>query len=444
MKKMTTMDWVSHSWYSLLDIVSRVPVELGIYILSYLPKIQDVLSSSLVSHAWHALANDPLLWRCFFERNPGWNVRESMVSELPFRSSLALGGKKPVLDWKVLYMGRTELDRRWMQLRTKPRNDAVAIPFQPTISRLRGHEDSVYCAIFLPAYLNEDRSCVATGSRDRTIRIWNGSTNRCEAILRGHTGSVLCLKYSHGQLISGSSDGTARVWNCGQGTAPPSDYTTALELRGHTGGILALAADANWIVTASRDTTLSVWNRKDGSRKLVFRKHRASVNACDIHEGVVASGAGDGSVWLWDIQSGKPIRSMPGPHCGLATLHLSRHVCVTGSSDRAVRIWDTHSGTCLSTFRAHEQLVRSLCYDSARQLLVTGGWDRKTRLWNLAPIFQPSSEEPLSPALLLELGMHHARVFHVELDATRILSSCEDTSTWVTDFGGQGLPAVFA
>ena len=88
-------------------------------------------------------------------------------------------------------------------------------------------------------------------------------------------------------------------------------------------------------------------------------------------------------------------------------------------------------------FWAHEQLVRTLCYDEDRQLLLSGGWDRKTRLWDLSRTLALESHP--TPVLLLEIGVHHTRVFPVPLDVTRILSACEDHSLLIADFGGQGI-----
>lgn len=147
--------------------------------------------------------------------------------------------------------------------------------------------NSVYCLDF-------DSSRIISGSRDRTIKVWCIKTGKCVASFKGHTGSVLCLKFERdwdlgsdgvcrGFMVSGSSDCTVRVWDLvstpvGSGErssvpsigssrpgksrnsyaiattgnfGPPRKITAELRkvLRGHSGGVLDLRMDENWIVS---------------------------------------------------------------------------------------------------------------------------------------------------------------------------------------------------
>ncbi|WFD23181.1 hypothetical protein MEQU1_001869 [Malassezia equina] len=207
-------------------------------------------------------------------------------------------------------------------------------------------------------------------------------------------------------------------------------------LRGHEAGVLGVCMDHHWIVTASRDTTLRVWHRNTGELANIYRGHNASVNTCHINEGRIASAAADGSVHIWDPSTGETLQELTGISNGVATVFLSHDVCFTGSSDKAVRIWQWRTGQCICQFQAHHQLVRTLTYDPRKYLLVTGGWDRMTRIWHLASLLDPAQPfyNQSAPHLLLENGMHHGRIFHVSMDATRVLAACEDKSVWITDY----------
>ena len=51
------------------------------------------------------------------------------------------------------------------------------------------------------------KNTLASGSRDQTIRIWNLNDYTCTRILKGHTGSVLCVQLlDKNTLASGSYD----------------------------------------------------------------------------------------------------------------------------------------------------------------------------------------------------------------------------------------------
>jgi len=74
---------------------------------------------------------------------------------------------------------------------------------------ISSHRERVDVAVFSPCTL-----FVATGSHDKSVRVWNASTGACTAVMRGHTGDVTSLvftKYSD-TLLSASSDHSCCVW----------------------------------------------------------------------------------------------------------------------------------------------------------------------------------------------------------------------------------------
>lgn len=402
-----------------------------------------MLEASYVCKHWHRLASHSGVWRAIFYTQPGWELRTELLApastDAPIFTRHLPTYPLQNTHWKTFYMARWELERRWYSTRSRPVGPDGQTPFRPRISRFRGHRDSVYCCCVDRELHPGQASYLITGSRDNTIKVWNSGTGACMSTMEGHSGSVLCLKHEPGFLVSGSSDTTARIWYPSR-RGSGSLYEPGPVLRGHKAGVLSVAFDDKYIVTASRDTTLRVWVRATGELLHVYDAHAASVNACSLQNGIVASGAGDGSLRLWSAATGQTCQTISGPRCGIASLVLTPQWLLTGSSDSAIRFWDTKTGACLATFRAHEKLVRTIAYEATRKLLVSGGWDRKTRLWDVEPLLNSLEEEtPANPRMTLELGVQQARVFDVCLDTTRVISACEDNTLWITDYGGQGL-----
>jgi WD40 repeat protein len=74
---------------------------------------------------------------------------------------------------------------------------------------LRGHRLTLWGIGFSP-----DGTQVATSSFDTDVRIWDSASGACLAVLRGHSREVSSLCWARdGRLVTGSRDGTVRVWD---------------------------------------------------------------------------------------------------------------------------------------------------------------------------------------------------------------------------------------
>ncbi|BHF84737.1 Coatomer subunit beta' [Sparganum proliferum] len=77
---------------------------------------------------------------------------------------------------------------------------------------LEGHDRGVNCVDYHPS---ADKPYLASGSDDRTVRVWDYQTKLCVQILEGHSQNVSSLAF-HPDLpiiLTGSEDGTVRMWH---------------------------------------------------------------------------------------------------------------------------------------------------------------------------------------------------------------------------------------
>ena len=117
-----------------------------------------------------------------------------------------------------------------------------------------------------------DASLVATGGRDKRIRISDRRTGKVLRVLSGHPNSVRSLAWSPdgATLASGDTAGQVRLWDVATGESRV--------LAGHRNEVLKLLfrAGGDDLVSASRDGTVRIWDDSLPRDPDSLRKHIAA------------------------------------------------------------------------------------------------------------------------------------------------------------------------
>lgn len=112
----------------------------------------------------------------------------------------------------------------------------------------------------------------------------------------------------------------------------------------------------------------------------VFKGHSNGVMCLQFNESILATGAYDTTIKLWDVESGEEIRTLTGHESGIRCLQFDDMKLISGSIDRNIKIWNWRTGECLSTYPAHAGGVIGLHFDST--LLASGSTDKTIKIWN--------------------------------------------------------------
>ncbi|KAK1760271.1 F-box/WD repeat-containing protein 1A [Echria macrotheca] len=290
--------------------------------------------------------------------------------------------KRHKINWRYLYTLRRRLESNWEL--GKFTNFQLPHPDHPE----EGHGECIYSLQYNEQYL-------VSGSRDRSLKVWDLETRRCLRTLTKHRGSVLCLQFDSDPeediIVSGSSDSDVIIWRFSTG-AEIQTLRTA-----HRESVLNVKFDKRILVTCSKDKTIKIFNRRplrygdlgyqevDPVPKTVknygysltmspedlpqtpawtmigcLEGHGAAVNAVQIHGREVVSASGDRHIKVWDWPTQSCTRTIVGHTKGIACVQYDGRRIVSGSSDNEVKVFDRQTGLEVASLRSHSNLVRTV------------------------------------------------------------------------------------
>jgi WD40 repeat protein len=225
------------------------------------------------------------------------------------------------------------------------------------------------------AFSPNGRYMLSAGA-DGTAHLWRGGT--ALRVLR-HDGPLNSASFSHkGTVITGSDDGSARVWRVADGhllaSLPHRAAVTAARL----------TPDGRLAVTGDRDGAVRVWNV---ARKSTARAYELGgvINDIELSRdgrfAVVASSNGMGAVYGVAAESEVLLRGHTDGVVAAVFAGDGTRVA-TASEDSTARIWDARTGASSEPLVGHTAALTALAFNNAGSRLATTGTDTDIRIWN--------------------------------------------------------------
>jgi len=331
------------------------------------PSLFPVASESVspVSHQTEVGSRDVPVERLPVERLP---VERLPVERLPVERREA-GEACRDAPWRV-----------WEEdMRAYP-SDFVPEPILPNWNfrlTLKGHQDWVSALA-----MSADGQILASGSLDKTVKLWHLETGDLIHTFSDHQQGVLCLSLSpNGKwLASGGFDQTIKVWKLETGELCHT-------LTGHNGSVrsLVIMPDNQTLISGSFDQTIKLWQLDQGEfvQDLVQDAGRLSAIALSPDGKTLASGGGDGIIDLWHFQPFDLEFSLTDNLSSINSLALSPdgHRLAAACTDGTLKVWQLDSGERVESWQCPCAPAMSIIFSDNGQSAIAAHADGTIKIW---------------------------------------------------------------
>ncbi len=280
------------------------------------------------------------------------------------------------------------------------------------------HLDAVGAVAFSP-----DGLMLASGSKDKTIQIWDLATGKSIRTFPGDSSTIWSLAFDSdgtrlvtgtgfwrvmlwdlqtgqlirnldhaasvwsvaisrdGQLIaSGSGDKTTKIWDAANGSL-------IYNLPDHTDFVysVAFSPDGKTLVSASKDHKITIVDVATGKLLKTLDGHADVVRSVAISSDgkTIVSGAYDETIKVWNLETGELIRSLKGHSDDIVSVAISPDgkFIASGSKDKTIKVWDSATGELLNTLTGHSDEVYVVTFSPDGKIIASGSKDHTIKLW---------------------------------------------------------------
>lgn len=312
----------------------------------------------------------------------GYPLGVDCLSISPDGNVLAIGAPDGNIDlWQLengKFLGKMALKGRVTSIAFSPDGEILA----------SGSDRSLVDTVFAisPSQTGSEQS--AGGA----IKLWDAKTGHLKQLLCESDTPVNTLAISPDgtKLASGHRDGTIKIWQLGDGRLLHI-------LRGHTDAVYTIAiALVSPPVMPTKDPANSQINssikgdREEESSRLRdnARESKPDQNLgskSNLKSQLLVSGSGDGTIRLWDLETGSSSKTLADHTDVVYSLSISPNgqTLASGSGDGTIKLWQL-DGTLLQTISSSSgppRAIMSVAFSPNSSLLASGSGDGRIHIW---------------------------------------------------------------
>ena len=324
-------------------------------------------------------------------------------------------------------------DGRWLASGSKDRRVRIwELGTGKELLAFPGHDRKVTAIA-----LSSDARILATGSWDRSIRLWDTATGREILPAEGHVASVSSVSFSpDGRTIASSSDdATVRLWDVASGRQESKLRASVWNGKTRSVGFVDYGRS---LVVAHEKQGATLWDVTSGRNTLdlpdygeTFHALTSSPRGKTYALAVTSEVPADRGVRLWEAPAGRSLGFIKAPSGDVSSVALSSEgrVLAWGGDDGAVRIRDMESARKLHVLKGHEGRVDAVAFSADGAVIASAGADGTIRIWNAEDgserqLLKGSAPIALSPDGLLVASGEGNAVRVRDTNTGRLRSQC--------------------
>ena len=158
-------------------------------------------------------------------------------------------------------------------------------------------------------------------------------------------------------------------------------YSTKV-FRGHTNGVMCLQFDDHTLATGSYDATVKIWDIESGRELRTLKGHASGIRCLQFDDRKLISGSLDSTLRIWNWRTGECLRVLYGHRDGIISLHFVGTLMASGSIDHTIRVWNFEDGSQFA-LRGHTEWVNAVRIDLPSRTIFSASDDLTVRLWDL-------------------------------------------------------------